>query len=225
MLPALRPGLKSRRARLRAWWDLLIVDHGFLRLFYLNFARVTPDLYRSAQPRPADLVRMKRDFAIASVLCIRGSVAMTGLELEREACDGLGLVLEERSVRGREAPSRDAVRDLLGLFAKLPRPILVHCKSGADRSGFVAALFLLATEGRTIETALGQLSWRFGHLRSSRAGILDAFFAAYAEEGAAKGLSFDRWLDEVYDPRRLSAGFRSKTWSNVIVDFVLRREL
>jgi hypothetical protein len=44
--------IRSDRQRLRAWINMIFVDHGFFRLAYLNLHRVTPDFWRAAQPAP-----------------------------------------------------------------------------------------------------------------------------------------------------------------------------
>jgi protein tyrosine/serine phosphatase len=100
----------------------------------------------------------------------------------------------------------------------------MHCKSGADRAGFVAALYLIVHEGRTVDEALRQLSVRFGHFRFSKTGILDAFFDLYRREGEAKGLPFLAWVEHHYDPEALEREFRPGFWSNVLVDRIMRRE-
>ena len=101
---------------------------------------------------------------------------------------------------------------------------MIHCKSGADRAGFVAALYLVLHEGRTVTQALRQLSFRFGHFRFARTGILDAFFARYRQEGEAKGIPFLEWVERSYDPEALERDFRPSFWSDVVVDRILRRE-
>jgi hypothetical protein len=113
---------------------------------------------------------------------------------------------------------------LAALFAELPEPLLIHCKSGADRTGLVAGIWLLL-QGRPVQAALDQLHWRFGHLSASKTGILDAFFQDYAAFQARHGAKpFLAWLREDYDEDDLRARFRSKAWADRIVDGVLRRE-
>jgi hypothetical protein len=37
-------------ARRRAWWDMIMVDHGIFRLLWTNGWRVSNDLFRSNHP-------------------------------------------------------------------------------------------------------------------------------------------------------------------------------
>ena len=70
-----------------------------------------------------------------------------------------------------------------------------------------------------------QLSFRYGHIRSSRTGVLDAMFRTYLERAAPKGLSFLEWVDsDDYNPWAIRDHFRSTLWSDVLVDRILGRE-
>ena len=50
--------LTGKRQRLRAWLNMLFIDHGIIRLVYVNEHSVTPDFSRSAQPAPHDIRRL-----------------------------------------------------------------------------------------------------------------------------------------------------------------------
>lgn len=209
--------------RVRAWLELVFVDHGLLRQFYPNRHQVDQWLWRSSQPTPGGLRRERRR-GIRTVLCVRGGFPFRPWPLEQEACERAGLELHKVSIRGREAPYKDDLLALIDLLLSIEYPALVHCKSGADRSGFVAAVYLMAIRGRSADEALAQLSLRFGHLRSSRAGILGAVIKAYRDEGAARGLDFRRWVETCYDRDAVTARFQPRPFATAIVDRLLRRE-
>jgi protein tyrosine/serine phosphatase len=216
-------GLASPLSRAHAWLDLLLVDHGLLRLFYRNRHAVTPRFWRSAQPTPADLKYIKAK-GVKTVICVRSGQAIGAWPLEKEACEKLGLELHKVKIRGRVAPRRSDLLDLVDLLASLSYPALVHCKSGADRSGFVSAIYLIAIEGRSIDEGLAQLSLRFGHLRYSRAGILCEVIEAFRRDAAASGIGFRQWVETSYDAAAVSSRFRPRRLSSAIADFLLRRE-
>ncbi|MEM6905402.1 MAG: hypothetical protein AAF568_05870, partial [Pseudomonadota bacterium] len=52
--------IRSPGHRLRAWVNMLLVDHGILRLFYNNEHRISPRAWRSAQPFPHHIRRFAR---------------------------------------------------------------------------------------------------------------------------------------------------------------------
>ncbi|MER2265057.1 tyrosine-protein phosphatase [Methylobacterium oxalidis] len=211
-------------ARLLAWANMLLVDHGVFRLAYLNHHRVgTGEIWRSAQPSPRDLARFHRR-GVRTIISLRGGREHGSWPLQREACERHGLKLVEFVLRSRDAPSRETILAARDFFAGIEYPAVMHCKSGADRAGLAAALYLILHENRPVAEAARQLSARFGHFRFAKTGILDAFFALYLREGEAKGLDFITWVETVYDPAALKRDFRPGFWSDVLVDRVIRRE-
>jgi protein tyrosine/serine phosphatase len=209
--------------RARAWLDLMLADHGVLRLLYLNRHRVSDRVWRSAQPTPQGLAREKRR-GIRTILCVRGSFPFRPWPLEQEACHLHGLDLYRVHIRGREAPHQRELLGLTELLASAHYPMLIHCKSGADRSGFVAAVYLLTMEGRRADEALRQLSLRYGHLRTSRAGILHEVIKTYRDEGEARGMGFVEWVKNGYNRDAVIASFKARPFATALTDQILRRE-
>lgn len=211
-------------ARVGAWANMLLVDHGVFRLAYLNKHPVGSGLvWRSAQPSPGQIAWFKRQ-GVRTVISLRGGREHGSWPLQREACERQGLTLVEFVLRSREAPSRETILSAKAFFESVAYPAVMHCKSGADRAGLAAALFLILHEGVPVREAARQLSPRYGHWRFAKTGILDAFFAQYLREGEARGLSFLEWVEHEYDPDALRRNFRVSFWSDVMVDRVMRRE-
>ncbi|WMS41619.1 tyrosine-protein phosphatase [Acuticoccus sp. MNP-M23] len=207
----------DRRA---AWFSLMLVDHGFLRLVHSNRFKVTDNLWRSSQPAPAD-IRFAKRAGIRTVISLRKET-FGGDPLEREACAKAGLHFERIIMRSREAPAPAMLREAIARFPLLPRPVLFHCKSGADRAGLATALYLIIVEGASAATAAEALSLRYGHFSRGKTGILDAFIGAYATTGEAAGLSFSEWVETVYDPEALLAGFRTSRTADRFLDAIGR---
>ena len=109
-------------------------------------------------------------------------------------------------------------------FERIEYPVLMHCKSGADRAGLMSVLYLHFVERRPIEEARHQLAARFGHFRSADTGILDFVFERYLRDTARAPMPFLDWVETAYDPVALKQEFRSKGWANRLVDGLLRRE-
>ncbi len=209
--------------RVRAWAHMLLVDHGVFRLVYLNKHRVSERLWRSAQPAPHQLAKLKAD-GVRTIVNLRGGREHGSWQLQKDACDRLGLKLAEFVVRSRGAPDRETILSAKAFFDGLAYPAVFHCKSGADRAGFVAALYLIVQEGRTVDEALRQLSPRYGHFRFAKTGILDAFFERYRVEGEARGIPLMTWARTIYDPEALERDFKPRFWSELLVDRLMRRE-
>jgi protein tyrosine/serine phosphatase len=209
--------------RFRAWAHMVLVDHGAFRLLYLNRHQVSPNLWRSAQPAPHQLAWFA-ERGVRTVINLRGGREHGSWQLQKDVCDRLGIRLAEFVVRSREAPDRETILGAKAFFDSIEYPAVLHCKSGADRAGFVAALFLIINGGRPVSEALRQLSIRFGHFRFSKTGILDAFFERYLVEGETKGIPFLDWVENHYDPETLQRDFRPSFWSDLVVDRIMRRE-
>ncbi len=207
--------------RITAWFDLLWRDHGFLRLAYGNRHPVSAGLWRSAQPSPVS-IRSAAALGVKTVVSLRGPFFGGGDPLERDACRRAGLAFHRIVLHSRSAPNPAALSELISLYREAEHPILVHCKSGADRAGLAAAVWSLAIERQTAAVAASQLALRYGHIKSAKTGILDAFVALYAAEGEAGGLDFETWLTTRYDPEDLKARFKSNRAADLFLAVIDR---
>jgi protein tyrosine/serine phosphatase len=218
-----RGDLTSARGRAKAWSDSLLVDHAVFRVLWDNWATVIPGrLYRSNHPTPARLAAVARRHGIRTIVNLRGHRQCGSDALSREAAARLGLEHIDAPFESRGAPHKDRILRLAGIYCSIEEPALIHCKSGADRAGLAAGLFLLLNGGSARE-ALAQLSWRFGHFRRSRTGILDAFFIRYALEGEGRKPFLD-WVREDYDEMALRRDFVAGGVASFINDRLLIRE-
>lgn len=199
-----RWSLSDPRGRRRARLHAEFVDHGLLRHAWTNMAQLAPGVWRSNHPG-ARRLRLARDAGILTVVSLRGSAPTPQALLEAEACAALGLRFVTVALRARLAPRREDVLQIFEVFRTAERPLLMHCKSGADRAGFASALFLLH-EGRPLAEARRQLSLRFLHVRASRTGILDHILDLYAPHEGALGI--EEWIRTRYDADAAQAGFR-----------------
>ncbi|TCP44065.1 tyrosine-protein phosphatase [Rhodovulum marinum] len=202
-------GLATPDGRRAAFWHFQIMDHAMLRRVWTNLHRIAPGAWRSNQPDPRRLRRF-RDMGIRSVLSLRGAGPSSHHLFEKEACLDLGLTLVTRRLHARKLASRDTLLELLDLFETIEKPFVMHCKSGSDRSGLAAALYLLHVENRPVEEARRMLHWRFIHFRNSRAGVLDEMLDAYAEDAARAPIPIRDWIATRYDPAAIEARFRAR---------------
>lgn len=225
-----REEFATPRGRRRAWRELMLQDHGILRLFYSNTHVIVPGkVWRSFQPSPAALERWKR-LGVKTVVNLRGDKPSGHYFLERDACERLGLELVVFRVFSRDAPSRETFHAARRLFENIAYPALLHCKSGADRAGLMATLYLFFREGRPLDEAMQQLSPRYGHIRQGKTGVIDhalGQFIAYARHNGRDLASVDdffEWVDAIYDPKAAKAEFMSTWWGNLLTENILRRE-
>ncbi len=215
--------LRTGSQRFLAWVNMIFVDHGIFRVLYLNKYQITPNFWRAAQPTPGQIRAMSLQ-GIKTIINLRGGREHGSWPLEKETCFECRITLMEFVLRSRGAPDKQALLDLPAFFDSLTYPVLVHCKSGADRAGLMSALFMLVNERKTAAEAAKQLSYRYGHFRFAKTGILDAFVEDYAKNGEAKGIHFMDWVKNYYDPAALEASFKPSFFSRIFVDKILKRE-
>lgn len=199
--------ISTPAARRAARWHFILSDHAFLRVLWTNLYPVAPGVWRSNQPSPRQLeAHAKR--GIRSVLNLRGASGQSFWLFEREACTRHGMALHDLNMSARSAPSRHTLLDLHHLLTTLERPLLMHCKSGADRTGLAAALYLIWVEGRPLAEAQQQLSWRYVHLSTGPTGILDHFLRVYARIAETREISLLDWIRTEYDPAALTLSYK-----------------
>ena len=148
-----------------------------------NFHTVIPgELYRSAQPTGDDIARDIREHGIKSVLNLRGphpGEAWYDEELATSA--RLGIRHFDLPLSAKRELNDPEVARLETAMRDAPKPLLVHCKSGADRAGLAASLYLLI-RGRSADDAGTQLSLIYGHFPflGSRSVAMDRTFERVA---------------------------------------------
>lgn len=195
--------------RRRSWRHYQWLDHGILRTFWHNFEQVAEGVYRSNHP---DHKRFEiyAKMGVKSILNLRGKAQQPHYLFEVESCKALGLRLITISMSARQAPRQDRLLQLIKTFETIERPFLIHCKSGADRTGLAAALYLMVCEGRPLAEARRQLSFRYLHIRRTSTGILDHFLDVYGARIDQSPISIADWIRDEYDPAALTQSFAAK---------------
>lgn len=85
---------------------------------------------------------------IATVINLRGENPKSSWYLpERAACEALGIGYLDRPLHSRRLPKHGMLVDLLEAYETAPRPLLIKCSGGADRTALAAALYLLHRDG------------------------------------------------------------------------------
>jgi protein tyrosine/serine phosphatase len=124
-----------------------------------NLHRVSADLYRGAQPKPAGLKELPK-LGIKTVINLRQS---HGADAEAHE---LGLACEHIPMTAFVLKDADVVRFLQIAGDPNHAPVFVHCRRGADRTGLMTAVYRIAVEGWTKEQAIAEMTrggFRFNH--------------------------------------------------------------
>lgn len=131
-----------------------------------NFHEVLPrELYRSAQVTPASLRGAREEMGIRSVINLRGAhPGAAWYDAEVGAARALGIAHFDFAMSDHAILAPGQAARLVALMRAAPKPLLIHCLAGSDRTGLGAALFLARIAGEDAEKAEGQLSIRYGHI-------------------------------------------------------------
>ncbi|MEO1040898.1 MAG: sulfur transferase domain-containing protein [Pseudomonadota bacterium] len=222
----------TNEGRKAAWLSLWLHDHGFIRKIHQNTHQISGEMARTGQPSPGDIRRWAKR-GVRTVINLRGlrnNERQPGYwHLEKEACDEAGITMIDHRAYSREAPTPEFILDLDEMFQSMAYPALLHCKSGADRAGLGSFLYKFLYEGVSFDEASGQLSLKFGHIKSGKTGILDHFLATYLataeNDGAAPTKAhFIDWVKTRYDRDAVKESFQASTLGSFVTDQILRRE-
>lgn len=142
------------------------LDAGGLSLID-NFHAIAPQrAFRSGQLSAETLKQVLRQHGIRTVINLRGANPdEPWYRNEVRACAEAGVTLVDVRMSARNLPAREELLKLFDAFATASEPLLMHCESGADRSGAAAAIWRMQIMGHAREDARAELSLRYGHLR------------------------------------------------------------
>ena len=105
-----------------------------------NLYKVSDIVYRSAQPEEGGMTSAK-NLGIKTVLSLRETELDT--DLDRKENTGLNLIhipIVTNDVKYQN------ILDAMRVIRDAPKPILIHCRHGADRTGLIVAMYRMVYE-------------------------------------------------------------------------------
>jgi len=163
-----------------------------------------PVIYRSAQPSPADLKKLVAEKGIDTVLILRlrrKNEKWAGKEIK--AAKDLGLDLHFCGFPEDSLPNKARMLEILNVLdnaKKNDSTLLIHCRAGADRTGFVAAIAQMYLYGFGFDKAMKSLSWRYGHIPKPNSPI-ERVLQEY--ELYSTQMDFRSWVEEYYEAQKI----------------------
>jgi protein tyrosine phosphatase (PTP) superfamily phosphohydrolase (DUF442 family) len=119
---------------------------------------------RSAQPT-TQLPRLVTEYNLKSILNLRGgNPADSWYVAEMQTAQTRDLAFYDLPLSATRRPTRRELLFLIDILARCPYPLLIHCKSGADRTGLASAIYLMTRKGEPPEQAEGTFALEFGHI-------------------------------------------------------------
>ncbi|MDO5470941.1 MAG: tyrosine-protein phosphatase [Akkermansia sp.] len=121
-----------------------------------NLHRVSSTLYRSGQPTPAGFTNLQ-------TLGVRSVLNLREYHKDTRKARHTNLHLMAYPVAAGEVTAAD-VENCLKLIADAPKPVLVHCWHGSDRTGIIVAAWRIIYENCSVEDAEAEFrNDRYGH--------------------------------------------------------------
>ena len=161
---------------------LLLLSAGYLYVEEShNFHPITEgEAYRSAQLDREEFEYYINRYNIKSIINLRGENPRAPWYQEELSISAERNIKHyDISLSSSHKPTEEDVRKLIEIFRTAPRPVLIHCLAGADRSGLAAAMWKVIIDKEPKSEAEKQLSLAYGHLPVGKACAMDRFFRSW----------------------------------------------
>lgn len=115
-----------------------------------NLWRVTPTLYRCAQPDAGGMKQLES-------LGIKTVINLRSFHNDIDEIKGTALINEELSVQTWHIEDEDVIRVLRLLKDSAKGPFVIHCQHGSDRTGLMCAMYRIVVQGWAKDDAITEL--------------------------------------------------------------------
>lgn len=122
-------------------------------------------MIRSAQLTPVALERLIQNKNIKTIINLRGaSEGEAWFDGEAAVAQKYGINFVNIPMDAMRIPLREDLLTLLEVYKTAPRPILIHCLRGVDRTGEAAAIYQMVYQNKSKAQALQMLSAKFFYI-------------------------------------------------------------
>lgn len=156
-------------------------------LFWLNFLRyegnfhkIAPGVYRSAQLYDFDMPKFYKKYRFKTILNLRGAKpGKKWYEYEKKFSKEHNITLIDFKISDKKIQSLKTMKKIVNIIKNSKKPILIHCKAGADRTGLASALYLYSIKDKN---ASKMLSIKYGHLPVGPTKAMDESFRNFSHQ-------------------------------------------
>jgi protein tyrosine/serine phosphatase len=172
-----------------------------------NFHWVVPgEAARAMQAWAGGLRTFLKRRGIRAVINLRGrNDDLSWWKKETAIAKSIGVAHFDAMLDSRKLPTRAMLERLIETFDAAPRPFMLKCSGGQDRTSFAAALYLIHRDGwQAMATAQAQFArFPYLHFPKTQQRWLKPFLA-FAQESAG-GRPLAAWISDGYTPEKLKA--------------------
>lgn len=144
-----------------------------------NFHKVDENLFRSAQLFNFNLPYYIEKHNIKSIINLRGSSKKDWYKNEKSIAENYDIKHFDYGFSDGKVQSIEKMDKLIELMKNAPKPLLIHCKAGADRTSLASALYLYKLK-KDVD-AHKAISLKYGHFPwlGSRSKAMDISYENY----------------------------------------------
>ena len=143
---------------------------------------------------------------IRAIINLRGrNDDVTWWKKETRQARELGIAHLDAMLDSRKLPTTAMLATLIACFDTAPRPFLLKCSGGQDRTSFAAALYLIHRDGwGAMDRALAQFArFPYLHFPKSQQRWLKLFLEFAGQD--SHGVPLAQWIAQGYTPEKLKA--------------------
>jgi hypothetical protein len=170
-----------------------------------NFHWVVPgECARAAQAWAGGVGPFLEKRGIKALINLRGrNDDLSWWRKETGAAQARGIAHLDAMLDSRKLPTKAMLARLIEAFDQAPRPFVLKCSGGQDRTSFAAALYLVHREGwSAMDKARAQYArFPYLHFPKQHQRWLKPFLDFAAEDAA--GLPLSLWIRDHYTPEHL----------------------
>lgn len=150
---------------------------------YGNFHKVDNSVYRSAQLFSFNMPYYTEKYHIKSILNLRGTPDKQFYRDEINFSKENNITHYNYSISDGKVQTIKSMNKLINIIQNAPKPILIHCKAGADRTSLAAALYLYQ-KNHNEKIASKAISLKYLHFPwfGSRSKAMDESFELYVKK-------------------------------------------
>jgi hypothetical protein len=180
-------------------------------IFY-NFHWVVPgEAARAAQAWAGGVGPFLEKRGIAAVINLRGrNDDLSWWQNETKAAGARDVAHLDAMLDSRKLPTRPMLQRLIQCFDEAPRPFMLKCSGGQDRTSFAAALYLIHANGwQAFDQAAAQYArFPYLHFPKKHQRWLRPFLDFAREDSG--GMTLAAWIGGHYQPEKLQAWLQAK---------------
>jgi protein tyrosine phosphatase (PTP) superfamily phosphohydrolase (DUF442 family) len=128
---------------------------------YGNFHKVDKDVYRSAQLFSFNMPYYVKKYHIKSILNLRGTSKKEWYKNELAIAKKYHMAHYDYGIGDRRIATMKEMNTIIDFIKQAPKPLLIHCKMGADRTSLAVALYLDSV--KKSQNASKAISIMYGH--------------------------------------------------------------